>query len=369
MNIITTPIGTGGSSYKVAIKDSIDISGYPTYAGSQSLENAPPALKNAAIVDRLLEADCEIMGKASMHELAFGVTGINNWMGTAPNPKFPELIPGGSSSGSAAAVAADIVDFSIGTDTGGSIRVPACCCGIFGLKPTFGRISRAGILPEASSLDCVGPFSRDMPMLINAMKIIDPTFKPINTIPEFSIGVLAVSAVEIVLTTIQELLNKLPQSKNIIQSQYFHQAYTSGMSIINAETSSAFQHLLPSGKVGADVASRIEKAALTSETEVKEAEVIRRKFSDEIDQLLEKHRIIALPTMPDIPVKLVDAGDTNALLNITALVRPFNLSGHPAISIPLLSQCGAPVGLQLVTRKGDDEFLCAVSELVAQYIQ
>lgn len=368
MSIITTPIGTGGSSYKVAIKDSIDIAGYPTYAGSQSLENAPPVLKNAAIVDRLLEADCEIIGKASMHELAFGVTGINHWMGTSPNPKFPELIPGGSSSGSAAAVAADIADFSIGTDTGGSIRVPACCCGIFGLKPTFGRISRAGILPEASSLDCVGPFSRDMPMLINAMTIIDPSFEPLDTLPDFSIGVLEVSAADAVLKTFYDFLKKLPYPQKMIQSQYFDQAYISGMSIINAETSQAFKHLLQTGKVGEDVSSRIKKAALTSEAEVKEAEIIRKKFSDEIDHLLKINRIIALPTMPDFPVKLADAGDTNALLNITALVRPFNLSGHPAISIPLLSQCGAPVGLQLVTRKGDDEFLCAASEVIAQYI-
>lgn len=92
-----------------------------------------------------------------MHELAFGITGINHAFGTPINPKYPELIPGGSSSGSAAAVAAKQADFTLGTDTGGSIRMPAACCGVFGLKPTFGRVSRKGVYPPSSSLDCVGP--------------------------------------------------------------------------------------------------------------------------------------------------------------------------------------------------------------------
>ena len=95
----------------------------------------------------------------------------------APNPKYPDLIPGGSSSGSAAAVAAGLADFALGTDTGGSIRVPAACCGVYGLKPTFGRVSRIGILPAETSLDCVGPFAADIDMLIAAMRIIDASFR------------------------------------------------------------------------------------------------------------------------------------------------------------------------------------------------
>ena len=144
----------GGAGPSVLVKDVIDIEGFPTVAGSKARRDVAPADRHADVVVILLSAGCRIVGKAKMHELAFGVTGINEWAGTPPNPAYPDLIPGGSSSGSASAVAAGLCDFSIGTDTGGSIRVPAACCGIVGLKPTFGRLSRRGrdALPQLARL-------------------------------------------------------------------------------------------------------------------------------------------------------------------------------------------------------------------------
>jgi amidase len=125
--------------------------------------DAPKAARHAVVVQALLDAGCVIVGKTTMHELAYGVTGVNGWSGTPLNPRFPDRVPGGSSSGSAVAVAANLVDFALGTDTGGSIRIPAASCGIVGLKTTFGRVSREGVHPRTSSLDCVGPFARDSP--------------------------------------------------------------------------------------------------------------------------------------------------------------------------------------------------------------
>ncbi len=133
---------------------------------------------HADVVANLLSAGCRIVGKTKMHELAYGMTGINAFEGTPINPRYPDRIPGGSSSGSAAAVAAGLVDFAIGTDTGGSIRQPAICCGVIGFKPTFGRVSRKGALPAQSSLDCIGPFARNLSMIERAMSAIDPTFQP-----------------------------------------------------------------------------------------------------------------------------------------------------------------------------------------------
>ena len=111
-----------------------------------------------------------------MHELAFGMTGINDYTGTPQNPQDATRIPGGSSSGSAAAVGLKLADAALGTDTGGSIRGPAACCGVIGLKPTFGRVSRHGVAPRESSLDCVGPFAREMSMLVAAMHAITADF-------------------------------------------------------------------------------------------------------------------------------------------------------------------------------------------------
>jgi amidase len=149
----------GGGGPRVALKDTIDIAGERTVAGSPALADAPAARRHAAVVQRLLNAGCRIVGKTKLHELAFGVTGINDWAGTPLNIRYPDLVPRGSSSGSAAAVAAGVADFALGTDTGGSIRIPGACCGVVGFKPTFGRISRTGVLPAHSTLDCVGPFS------------------------------------------------------------------------------------------------------------------------------------------------------------------------------------------------------------------
>ncbi len=147
--VATMQLGGGGP--RVAVKDSIDIAGYPTRVASLAFAAAPPAVRNAAVVQALLDGGCKIVAKSNMHELAYGVTGINGYTGTPVNPRYPDRIPGGSSSGSAVAVAAGLVDFAIGTDTGGSIRIPAACCGVYGLKPTYGRISRAGVHPTTST--------------------------------------------------------------------------------------------------------------------------------------------------------------------------------------------------------------------------
>ena len=160
----------------IAIKDSIDIAGYATTAASRALADVPPASEHAEVVQRLLDAGWRITGKTNMHELAFGMTGINDLHGTPPNPQDPARIPGGSSSGSASAVGQHLVDAALGTDTGGSIRGPAACCGVIGLKPTFGRVSRDGVAPRVTTLDCVGPFARDMDTIIRVMSAIDPSF-------------------------------------------------------------------------------------------------------------------------------------------------------------------------------------------------
>lgn len=361
MTIFVDEFTLGKGRYTVALKENIDVAGRTTFAGSKSREDFPKATENAAVVDALLASQqCTIVGKVTMHELAFGTTGINKWMGTAPNPLYPELIPGGSSSGSAAAVAAELVDFSIGTDTGGSIRVPACCCGIYGLKPTFGRVSRKGVIPADSSLDSVGPFAPDMVRLIEAMKAIDPTFKEIPAEPTFTIAQLDVEADDSVKQRIKSFLESVDVNAPTVDIPYFTEAYDAGMEIINAETWAAFGELVGTGKVGEDVSSRLIRAEKSQGESVIKAEMIRNHFTEAIDQLLEEYTLLLLPTMPSLPVALKDAEDTNALLNITSLVRPFNLSGHPAINIPLNHPDG-PVGVQLVAKKGADEALCAIA--------
>jgi amidase len=361
MTIVIEQLSLGGNGFSVMVKDTIDVAGRVTRASSQALDDAAPADTHADVVQALLDKGCHLVGKTSLHELAFGTTGINHWTGTAPNPRFPGRIPGGSSSGSAAAVAAGLADFTLGTDTGGSVRVPACCCGVFGFKPTFGRVSRRGVMPAQSSLDCVGPFAASLPMLLKAMQVIDPTFHPVPLQQPPRLGILAVQASAAVQRVIDAAVADSGLLTQPVTLPSLDAAYAAGMVVINRETFDACAHLLATGLVGADIASRLAAAGTTTAHALMHAEEVRKQFTAEVDAALRQVDVLVLPTMPDFPLRLADAADTQAVLGMTRLVRPFNLSGHPALSIPLGSAEGLPVGLQLVGAKGADEQLLAIA--------
>src|ERR1700758_4794209 len=152
---------SNGAGPRLAVKDCIDVAGLPTTAGCPVVaEMAERAHTDAAVVASAREGGARIVGKASLTELCWSASGINHWAGTPLNPRDPRRLPGGSSSGSAVAVATGEADVAFGTDTGGSVRVPAACCGVVGLKTTLGRISVKGVYPLAPSLDTVGPMGR-----------------------------------------------------------------------------------------------------------------------------------------------------------------------------------------------------------------
>lgn len=367
MNIVAQEISIGSGTIKVMVKDSIDIQGMTTVAGCKALLDQAPAPANAAVIDLILQADCTITAKTNLHELAFGITGINKNFGTPINPKYPALIPGGSSSGSAAAVAAGLADFSLGTDTGGSIRMPATCCGVFGLKPTFGRVSRVGVMPAQSSLDSVGPFAQSVAMIETAMQMIDPTYKKIDKLKITpKLAILAVDADPLIWDCINQYLVQANLTADIVRVESFLAAYDAGMQIINFENWQAYGDLTQTGKVSPDVNNRLLKAAETTPEQVQQAEQVRARFTQEIDALFERYDALLLPTLPQLPPKVSEAEQTVAFLNLTALVRPFNLSGHPAMSIPLETESGDPVGLQIVTEKQADELLCAIADFIVK---
>ena len=368
MNIIIQQLSMGHGNLNVMVKDSIDIQGQITTAGSRALAHSQPAKKNAKVVDLILQSDARITAKTTLHELAFGITGINQHFGTPENPKYPELIPGGSSSGSAAAVAAKLADFTLGTDTGGSVRMPAACCGVYGFKPTFGRVSREGVHPEKTTLDCVGPFANSVDMIQRAMQIIDPSFQPTTLEQAPCLAILKVDATDGVWQALHGFFAKAQFNLNTVEAPLIQDAFHAGMQIINYETWQAFGELTKTGLVSSDVNDRLIKASQTTLEDVAQADKIREAFTDQIDALLEQYDALLLPTLPQFPPKVADAANTVAFLNLTALVRPFNLSGHPALTIPL-DHTDAPVGLQVITRKNADEQLCAIAEFLVNAAQ
>ena len=348
---------------RVGVKDSIDVAGFPTRMASACLADAPPAARHAAVVQSLLDGGCRIVGKTNLHELAFGLTGINRWTGTPVNPRSPARVPGGSSSGSAVAVAAGLVDFALGNDTGGSIRLPAACCGVVGLKPSYGRVSRAGVHPERSSLDCVGPLAREVSTIERAMAMIDATFRPQRAPPYAAVGWVQVGAGAEVSSAARAALGRAGIEVRSVALPTFAAAFSAALTIIAAETWSAFGHLAGCERLGADVRTRLAAAQAISDAQVAAAETMRRTWRAEIDAALSDLDALALPTLPDLPLTLAAAEDPRAALHSSWCVRPFNLSGHPAITLPITAQ-GVPVGLQLVGRAQRDEALCALARSV-----
>jgi amidase len=353
----------GGEGLTVGVKDSIDIAGFRTRMGSACLADVPPAMQHAAVVRSLLAAGCRIVGKTNMHELAYGLTGINRWAGTPVNPRAPGRVPGGSSSGSAVAVAAGLADFALGNDTGGSIRLPAACCGVVGLKPSYGRVSRAGVHPEHSTLDCVGPFAREVSMIERAMAMIDATFRPGDAPLRPAVGWVHVQADPEVNAAARAALAHAGVRVDRAVLPSHASAFSAALTIIGAETWAAFGHLAECEQLGADVRARLTAARAISSAQLAAAEAVRAAFRAEVDAALAGLDALALPTLPDLPLTLAAAEDARAALHSSWCVRPFNLSGHPAITLPITVQ-GVPAGLQLVGRAHEDEALCALARSV-----
>jgi amidase len=363
MFVMHTPAVTKGLTF--AVKDNIDIVGTVSGMGSAAFENSACAVKTATIAERLTNSGFQFVGKLVMHELAFGMTGVNEFSGTSINAIYPGFIPGGSSSGCASSVASGDVDVAIGTDTGGSIRLPAACCGVVGFKPTFNRVDRDGVQPKESSLDCVGPFARNVELIEQAMAAMDPSFEIQEAPKKIKLGVLNVSMSDRVRAGFVNTLEKITVSNNVsierVELKGMDDAFKAAMILICNESYTEFSDL-PTTKLGADVASRLSAAKEISTSQVSEAEAIRVSFTQEVNELLKRFDALILPTLPSSPLKLEDAENGVIDLNSSALIRQFNLSGHPAISLPIANL--TPLSIQLVGGLNADEKLCAIAKRI-----
>lgn len=351
---------------RVVVKDTIDVAGSSTRCGTLALADVAPSTRDAAVVQRLRSAGWRIVGKTYLHELAFGTTGVSLSRSSPVNPMWPQLVPGGSSTGSAVAIAASMAELALGTDTGGSIRVPAACCGVIGLKPTFGLVDRRGVAPVHSSLDCVGPLAADMPTVIEAMKALVPGFQRRLLPQHLRISQLRVRCHKDAAAAAGVALSVWEDARSLgissVSSALFEPAFDAGICIINYETWAAWGSLVDGGRLGKDVEARLRRASQTTEEDVAGAEKVRVAFREEIDRLFDACDLLALPTLAGLPPAVEEASQADMAAVMTSLVRPFNLSGHPAISIPVQGQARGPYSLQLVARRGADDFLCSAAE-------
>lgn len=374
----------------IAVKDLFHMRGLRTTSGSKIFENFV-ADHNATVVDRLEAAGAVILGKLNMHELAYGISSENPYYGAVRNPWDLERSPGGSSGGSAAAVAAQIVYGAMGSDTGGSIRIPASFCGTVGLKPTYGRVSRYGAMPLAFSLDHMGPLTRsvrDAGIFLNAIAGHDPkdetsSRRPvIDFVPNDDCSLRGVR-IGFPQNFYFERLD--PDVESAVRGAIARAAslgaelkplWLPDIEALNAvatvtqlaEVSAVFgPYLEMRNRFGPDVLARIEQGRLIPATDYIDAQRLRRKFRAEFAKVWDEVDCFVTPTTPATAPRLgektvrIAGREEDTRTAATRLVRGLNLLGLPALSLPCgLSGSGAPVGMQIVGAPFDEATILKV---------
>lgn len=363
---------------KFALKDIFDTSGHVTGCGNPDwLRTHEPAKANAPVVDRLTAAGATMIGKTHTDELAYSLQGENFHYGTPLNSAAPGRIPGGSSCGSVSAVAGKACDFSIGSDTGGSVRVPAALCGIFGMRPSHDRISLAGAMPLAPSYDTVGWFARSAALLervgdrlldsadrklaprrlltmAEGFAIADASVRAALAPVVAGIGDMLGGVREVSLTGGEAGLKDLMLTFRTIQAREIWG--THGRWI---ETTKP--------KFGSEIAARFAWAKSTSELPLAGEAERREAFTKELDALLGEGDVLCLPTAPSIaPPKgqTLEASQhfRDRTLSLTAVA---GLARLPQINLPLARSEGAPLGISIAMARGADRALLALARRIA----
>jgi len=370
--------GTGPlSGLYFGVKDLFDIAGYPTGGGNPMLL-ALSGIKTqtAPTVQKLLDAGAALAGKTVTDELAFSMNGNNAHFGAPINGNAPERITGGSSSGSASAVSSRLCDFALGTDTGGSVRAPASHCGLYGIRPTHGRVSLESALALCHSLDTCGWFARDALTFARVADVLmAPDTTPLPARPRLlmpsDVWGLVDSAVrpawDGALQQITQLLGRAQDCTAVLDS--FDAMYWSFRYIQGREawmTDGAFiSRYAP--VLGPGVKERFDWSRQVTDAQVQQAEQFRTRFRQHLADVLGSDGVLVMPTMPDIaPLRTADEASLEAYRNqAVQMLCLAGLSGFPQISLPLASRGGAPLGISLLGPAGTDRSLIAIAQQLA----
>jgi amidase len=352
-----TRLDEGGDGPRLALKDVIDVAGVPTTAGCRAVaERALPAAVDAACLAGARAAGARLVGKANLHELGFGVSGVNPWYGTPVNPAAPGLVPGGSSSGPAVAVGSDEADVAFGTDTGGSVRIPAACCGVAGLKTTFGRVPVEGVWPLAPSMDSVGPLAADLTRLAEGMALLEPGFRPAGE-PPTVVGRIRVGAHPAIDEAIDRALAATGFETVEVELDW-DGADEAARVVLLSEVWDTFGGLAeshPEG-LGADTRRRFEEGRAVTPAARQVAAAARERWRAALVAVFTRVQVLALPTLTEQPSPL---GASGAMLGIRRTL-PVNLAGVPALAQPVPTrELPVPASLQLVGPWGGEELLVA----------
>jgi Asp-tRNA(Asn)/Glu-tRNA(Gln) amidotransferase A subunit family amidase len=364
----------------VAVKDIIDVAGQPTTSGSALFPDRL-ATTDATCVNALRIAGAIIIGKTVLHELAYGATGDRSVHGASRNPHDPSRISGGSSGGSAVAVASGMVPLALGTDTVGSVRVPAALCGIVGFKPAFDDISTKGVFPLAESLDHVGVFAttvRDAAVAYAALTGASAGTAPVSP-DEAAVGWIDPTSIGAVEPTVSRQTQRALEAAVRHIEQVELPTTPGALFALSATVQSSEAYAAHVGNVDKgsavidrEVLARLQAGSRVPAWEYLHATEKRTAFRTLIDDLFTKVDLLALPTVPTTATEIgtrthqingVASEIRSALLSLTS---PWNLTGHPALTLPAGTIDGLPVGLQLIAPHGQEQLLFALAELIEQ---
>jgi len=358
-----------------AIKDLFETKGIRTTAGSFFFKDYVPD-EDASVIQKLKAAGAVIMGKTNTHEVALGVTTVNPHFGTTRNPWDITRIPGGSSGGSAVAVATGMSLAALGSDTGGSIRIPASLCGVVGFKPTYGRVSLRGVFPLSWNLDHVGPITRsardaalvlqiiagyDMQDPASINMLLDDYLDHLEDKIEGKKMVLAVGSyieesdneVIVAVNETTKVFASLGVKIEKVEMDFLREAAIANSLMTQADGAAYHRERLAEHPdwFGADVRQRLETGRGFSSTEYSLARRTQTEMKSRFVQFFEKYDYLLLPTVP-ITAPLIEGNDAvEQARRLTRFTAPFNLTGLPAISIPCgFSKEGLPIGMQIVAK-------------------
>lgn len=358
-----------------AVKDLFDVAGVTTLAGSKINAERPPASQDATLITRLKQAGAVLVGALNMDEYAYGFVTENSHYGPTRNPHDIDRVAGGSSGGSAAAVAAGLVPFTLGSDTNGSIRVPSSLCGIFGLKPTYGRLSRARTYPFVHSLDHLGPFARsvrDLALTFDLMQGPDPqdpvcTDRPPEfTLPQLALGIddlriavagdyFAKGAEPAVLEAVEQVALALGATERVIIPEA-HRARAAAFVITGCEGSNLH---LPDLKTrpqdfDPETRDRFLAGSLIPASWYLQAQRFRSWYRDRVRELFQQVDIILAPATPTpatlIGQKtfLIDGVEVPLRPNVGLYTQPLSFIGVPIVAVPVQQPGGLPIGIQVI---------------------
>ncbi|HMJ00538.1 MAG TPA: amidase [Gaiellaceae bacterium] len=356
-----------GDGTRLAVKDLFDTAGLATTYGSIVYAEHVPE-RSAEAVTRLEAAGYANVGKTNLHEFAYGTTSVNPHYGTVPNPAYPGRMAGGSSGGSAAALAAGLADAALGTDSGGSIRIPAACCGIVGFKPSYGLVSLEGCFPLAPSFDHVGPMARTVGDCARMLQVLADVFEPVElaSLEEVQVGIAWLEHADpLVHARVREAAALFPRSRELD----FPFPGEIGV-VFMREVADVHRDLFAEfeDSYGENVHTKIKRCLRVTDADYERGLRARAEYAERAGAALDGVDLLLTPTLgfvaPPLPVDDLEIRERTIRRTI-----PFNALGWPALALPCgPAEDGLPASLQIVGRQGSDALVLAAGGLLEREI-